>query len=124
VPPSRPLLSILLLVVVVNSLWFTSSTLATSINKHLKLAVWYVAGTGVTVAFTYLLARRYGLYGAAASLLFSEVIMNVYVLPASLRIAHDTFPAFFASLLHYPPSLKPAALISRLRRSKPTLEAE
>ena len=50
--------------------------------------------------------------------------MNIYVLPNSLHISNDTFPAFFASMLSYPPSLKPAALLERLRRSKPTLEAE
>jgi O-antigen/teichoic acid export membrane protein len=124
VPPSRPLLAILLFVVVIYALWSTSSTLATAINQHQRLAAWYVAGTGVTVVFTYFLARRYGLYGAAASLILSEVIMNLYVLPASLRIAHDTFPAFMASMLHYPQSLKPANLLARLSRSKPTLEAE
>lgn len=124
VPPSRGLLAILLLVVLIYSLWSTSSTLATAINQHQRLAMWYIVGTGVTVGFTYVLARRYGLYGAAGSLILSEVIMNLYVLPASLRIAHDTFPAFCASLLQYPESLKPAALLSRLSRSKPTLEAE
>ncbi|HEV2620148.1 MAG TPA: polysaccharide biosynthesis C-terminal domain-containing protein, partial [Acidobacteriaceae bacterium] len=124
VPPSRPLLGILLLVVLVYALWSTSSTLATALNKHQRLAAWYIAGTGVTVLFTYVLAVRYGLYGAAASLMLSEVIMNIYVLPASLRIAEDTFPAFVASLLHYPQSLKPASLLARLGRSKPTLEAE
>jgi O-antigen/teichoic acid export membrane protein len=124
VPPSRPLLAILLLVVLIYSLWSTSATLAAAINQHQRLAMWYIAGTGVTVIFTYILARHYGLYGAAASLILSEVIMNVYVLPVSLRIAHDTLPAFCASLLHYPQSLKPAALLSRLSRSKPTLEAE
>jgi hypothetical protein len=124
VPPSRPLLGILLLGVVIYALWSTSSTLATATNLHQRLAVWYIVGTGVTVIFTYVLARRYGLYGAAGSLILSEVIMNFYVLPASLRIAHDTFPAFIASLLHYPHSLKPANLLARLSRSKPTLEAE
>jgi O-antigen/teichoic acid export membrane protein len=124
VPPSRPLLSILLLVVVIYSLWSTSSTLATALNKHQRLAAWYIAGTGVTVIFTYLMARRFGLYGAAASLILSEVIMNIYVLPASLRIAQDTFPAFVASMFHYPESLHPRVMLSRLRRSKPTLEAE
>jgi O-antigen/teichoic acid export membrane protein len=124
VPPSRHLLAILLLGVVIYALWSTSSTLATATNKHQRLAVWYIAGTGVTVIFTYFLARSYGLYGAAASLILSEIIMNVYVLPASLRIAHDTLPAFFASLLHYPHSLKPANLLARLSRSKPSLEAE
>ena len=124
VPPSRPLLAILLLVVVVYSLWSTSSTLATAINKHQRLAAWYMVGTGITVVFTYVLARTHGLYGAAASLILSEVIMNLYVLPASLRIAQDTFPAFMASLLHVPQSLKPANLLARLSRSKPTLEAD
>jgi O-antigen/teichoic acid export membrane protein len=124
VPPSRPLLAILLLVVLIYSLWSTSATLAAAINQHQRLAMWYIVGTGITVLFTYVLARRYGLYGAAASLILSEMIMNVYVLPASLRIAHDTFPAFLASLMHYPESLKPAALLARLSRSKPTLEAE
>jgi O-antigen/teichoic acid export membrane protein len=124
VPPSRSLLAILLLGVLIYSLWSTSSTLATALNKHQRLAAWYIAGTGVTVIFTYVLARRYGLYGAAASLILSEVIMNLYVLPASLRIAEDTFPAFISSLLHYPQSLKPGVLLARLGRSKPTLEAE
>jgi hypothetical protein len=42
--------------------------------------------------------------------------MNMYVLPASLRLSHDTFPAFMSSMLHYPRSLRPAALLARLRR--------
>jgi O-antigen/teichoic acid export membrane protein len=124
VPPSHKLLSILLLVVVVYSLWSTSSTLSTATNQHQRLAAWYIAGTGVTVLFTYLLAVRYGLYGAAASLIISEVIMNLYVLPVSLRIAHDTFPAFLASMLHYPESLRPGALLARLRRGKAPAETE
>jgi O-antigen/teichoic acid export membrane protein len=118
VPPSRGLLSILLLVVVVYSLWSTSSTLAKALNQHQRLAAWYIVGTGVTVLFTYLLAVRYGLYGAAGSLMISEVIMNLYVLPVSLRIAHDTFPAFAASMMHYPASLRPGVLQARLRRGK------
>lgn len=124
VPPSRPLLAILLFGVVIYSLWSTSSTLAAATNQHQRLAVWYFLGTGVTVVFTYFLALHYGLYGAAASLILSEIIMNAYVLPASLRIAHDTFPAFFASLLDYPTSLKPGALLAQLSRSKPSLEAD
>ena len=39
VPPSRPLLSILLLVVVFYALWSTSSTLMTSTNQHQRLAI-------------------------------------------------------------------------------------
>jgi O-antigen/teichoic acid export membrane protein len=124
VPPSRGLLSILLLVVVVYSLWSTSSTLSMATNRHQRLASWYVAGTGVTVLFTYLLAVRYGLYGAAASLMISEVIMNMYVLPVSLRLSHDTFVGFMASMIHFPSSLKPGVLLARLRQAKARVDME
>jgi len=55
--------------------------------------------------------------------MITELVMNFYVVPASLRIADDTFPAFLASLLHYPKSLRPEELLRRLRRSKPALES-
>lgn len=123
VPPSRTLLDILLLVVILYALWSTSSVLMTSTNQHQRLATYYVIGTSVACTFCYFLARIFGLYGAAASLLISEIVMNSYVVPASLRIAQDTFPAFLASMLHYPNSLKPAALLARVRRSSPGLES-
>ena len=123
VPPSRMLLSLLLLVVVFNSLWTTSATLVASINKHQKLASRYVAATCITVILTYLAACRAGLYGAAASLLVSEFIMNLYVLPGALRIAHDNLPDFLSSMTHYPPSLRPSALLAHLKRSMPNFES-
>ncbi len=119
VPPSRGLLSILLLVVIFFSLWSTSATLMTATNQHQKLAAYYIAATSITCVICYFFAGWYGLYGAAAALLVSELIMNIYVVPACLVIAHDTLPAFLASMLHYPPSLKPGALLARLRRSRP-----
>jgi O-antigen/teichoic acid export membrane protein len=123
VPPSHTLLSILLLVVVFYALWSTSAGLMTSTNQHQRLASYYVVGTGLTCVACYFFARAWGLYGAAASLLISETVMNFYVVPASLRIARDTLPAFLASLLHYPPSLRPAVLLARIRRSRPGFES-
>jgi O-antigen/teichoic acid export membrane protein len=123
IPPSRGLLSILLVVVVFYALWSTSSTLMAAINQHQKLAAWYIFATSLTCALCFVLSRRYGLYGAAISLLASELIMNLYVLPASLHIAHDTLPAFLASMLQYPASLNWKAMAGRLRRSKPSLES-
>jgi O-antigen/teichoic acid export membrane protein len=122
VPPSRGLLSVLLMVVVVYALWSTSSTLLTSTNQHQKMAAVYLAATSLTCVVCYFFARWEGLFGAAAALLLSELAMNCYVLPESLHIAQDTFPAFMASMLHYPESLKPAALLARLRRPKVEVE--
>ncbi|HEX3572883.1 MAG TPA: lipopolysaccharide biosynthesis protein [Acidobacteriaceae bacterium] len=116
VPPSRGLLTVLLVGVVIYALWSTSSTLMTATNQHQRLAVIYLAATAVTCAACFAGAWVAGLYGAAAALLLAELAMNFYVLPASLRIAHDTFPAFLASMRHYPESLRPGALLARLRR--------
>ncbi len=123
VPPSRRLLSILLLVVIGYSLWSTSSVLITSTNRHSRLAAWYIAGTSLTVCLTYLMARRFGLYGAAWSLLASEAVMNLYVLPTSLHLAQDHLAAFLGGMLQYPPSLHPSFLLARIRRSRPGLES-
>jgi O-antigen/teichoic acid export membrane protein len=123
VPPSRPLLSILLVVVIFYALWSTSATLMTATNQHQRLAMYYIIGTSLNCVLCYFLARSHGLYGAAASLLVSELVMNLYVVPATLRISHDTLPAFLAGMLHYPQSLRPGVLFARIRRSKPNLES-
>jgi O-antigen/teichoic acid export membrane protein len=106
VASDRTLLSILLLVVVFNALWSTSSTLVVAMNRHQKLALYYIFGTSVTIVVTYIAAVRIGLYGVAASLLISELVMNLYVLPNSLRVSQDTFPSFFASLFRLPSQLR------------------
>jgi O-antigen/teichoic acid export membrane protein len=123
VPPSRPLLTILLLSVISYSLWSTGSTLMTSTNQHQRLAAYYMFGTGLTCVLCFVLAHYYGLYGAAASLLVSEIVMNLYVIPACLRISHDTMPAFLASLFHYPESLRPATILSRFRQSRSSVKS-
>jgi O-antigen/teichoic acid export membrane protein len=123
VPPSRSLLSVLLLVVIFYALWSTSATIISATNQHQRLATYYILGTSLTCVLCYFFARAWGLYGAAASLLASEIVMNLYVLPESLRIAQDNLPDFLAGLLHYPHSLRPAVLLARVRRSKPGYES-
>ena len=123
VPPSRPLLMLLLVVVIFYSLWSTSSGVMYATNQHQRLAGVYLGATGVTVVLTFITAHFYGLYGAAISLLISELLMNLYVLPATLRIAHDTLPAFLRSMFIIPAPLQPRAIFRRLRRSHPEFES-
>ncbi len=123
VPPSRGLLSILLLVVVVYQFWSTSATIMTATNQHKRLAAIYIIATGATVIVTYLVARPFGLLAAAASLMLSELLMSLYVLPATLRIASDSFGPFMLALLDVPPALHPRALLRRLSRSRPEFES-
>lgn len=124
VPSSPGLVGLLLIVVVFYAMWSTSSTLVAAINLHERLAMMYSFATGLTVVVTYFAARRYGLYGAAVSLLLSEMIMDVYVLPSSLKIAHDSWGGFLKAMLHYPNSLRPGALAKRLRRRTHEVEAQ
>ena len=102
VPPSRPLLSILFLVVILSSLWSTSATLLRSTNRHQRLAIVFLSATSLTVVLTWLMAMEFGLLGAAASLLFAEVWMNIYVLPATLWLANDPAKSFLLSLIRTP----------------------
>jgi O-antigen/teichoic acid export membrane protein len=116
VPNSPWLVGILLLVVVVFSLWSTSMTLVQATNRHERLAAVYCLATGITCIATYFAARYVGLYGAAFSLLLSELIMNIYVLPESIKISHDTWRGFLAALVHHPEWLRAKSLWNRLRR--------
>jgi O-antigen/teichoic acid export membrane protein len=117
VPPSQGLLFMLLLSVLFYSLWSTSSTLIAAINQHRKLAAYYIAATGGTLVLTYFMARSYGLLGAAGALIVSEIIMDTYVLPTSLKLSHDTWAGFFGSLWNIPDTVRPRALWARLRRT-------
>jgi len=116
-PPNPGLLFMLMVSVFFYAGWSTSSTLLTAINRHQTLAAVYISGTAVTVAVTFLAARYSGLLAAAASLIISELIMNMYVLPASLRLAQDTWAGFLAAMFTYPKSLRPAELLRRIRRT-------
>jgi O-antigen/teichoic acid export membrane protein len=124
VPSSPGLVDLLLAVVLLYSLWSTSSTLVAAINLHERLATVYSIATGVTVMLTYFAARRFGLFGAAGSLLLSELIMDAYVLPASLKISHDTWGGFMGAMVHYPQGLRPGPLMRRLRRRSHEIEVE
>ena len=123
-PPSRPLLTILLLVVVVYQFWSTSATILTATNRHQRLAAVYIGATAVTAVTTYLVAKPFGLLAAAASLILSELVMSLYVLPATLRISHDRFAPFLAAMLHVPPAIHPRALLRRLNRARPEIESQ
>jgi hypothetical protein len=50
--------------------------------------------------------------------------MDAYVLPSSLKIAHDTWGGFLRAMVHYPHSLRPKELRKRLRRRTKEVEAE
>lgn len=117
VPPSPHLLFLLLVSVLLYSLWSTSSTLLSAINQHRRLSMVYLIATGFTVFVTVVATYHFGLLGAAGSLILSEFVMDLYVLPASIRLSEDTWSGFLRSMTHIPESLQPRPLLARLRRT-------
>ncbi len=115
VPPSPRLLFALMVSVFFYSLWSTSSTLLAAVNQHRRLSMFYLLATSVTIAITVVAAKFYGLMGAAASLVVSELIMDGYVLPASLRLCGDTWGEFLRAMVHVPQAVRPENLRGRLR---------
>lgn len=98
VDPPRPLLYVLLLVVVGNSVSNTLSTVLYATNQHKRLAMVYLLGVVVAVLAAIPLSSVLGLPGTAVALLVIEVGMVVYVLPAALRVVKDRPGPFLRSV--------------------------
>jgi O-antigen/teichoic acid export membrane protein len=103
------LFHILLLEVLANSFWSTSSVVSIACNRHERQAIVYVAATALSLPVAYLLMPRFGLAGAGFSLLMVDLCMISYVLPNSLKLLHDNVREFTLALLR-PPSLRPSTL--------------
>jgi O-antigen/teichoic acid export membrane protein len=106
---------LMLLVVVVNTLWYTSSVVQGAINKHQKMAVYYVLGASASLLFATVMTPAWGLIAIPIGLLLVDTTMSSYVLRKSLALLNDRFGDFAASLL----TLPDAAVFGRLlpRRS-------
>ncbi len=115
------LFGLLLIVVICNSLWSTSYIALVAVNRHQRLAVVYIAATGLSLALAFVLTRIIGLHGAALSLLVIDVFMSTYVVKRSLALVHDTLPEFVKFVVTPPLKKNLTKLIKRGRR--PAAEA-
>jgi O-antigen/teichoic acid export membrane protein len=88
------LFRMLLLVIVVNSLWYTSSVVPIAANRHGKLALFYLLGAAGSLGIADLLLPHFGLTGAALALLFFELATGIYTLRRSLSMLDDSFGEF------------------------------
>jgi O-antigen/teichoic acid export membrane protein len=92
----------LLAAMAVNAVWFTSSVVPASVNRHQRMALVYVAFSCMGLLLAILLARGYGLAGAAAATLIIELGMASFVLPNSLALTEDRFADFCGALTRWP----------------------
>lgn len=101
----QQLFFLLLVEVLANVLWYTSSVVPISCNRHERQSLIYVLSTAASLSIAFFLMQWTGLIGAAISLLLVDLFMNVYVLTNSLSILHDNIFAFSRAMLR-PPSLR------------------
>jgi O-antigen/teichoic acid export membrane protein len=72
--------------ILVNALWWTAGTVFGALNKPYQLAVSGVISAVIAIFFSYLCAKIWGLTGAAIGSFIFEVLMMIYILPASCRL--------------------------------------
>jgi O-antigen/teichoic acid export membrane protein len=93
---------LLLLVMLANSFWSTSSVVALATNRHQRLAAVYICATAASVALAFVLTRSFQLPGAAVSLLVVDFATGWFVIRESLGLLQDSFGGFARSLVNLP----------------------
>jgi O-antigen/teichoic acid export membrane protein len=102
-----PSYQILLGGLAVNVVWFTSSVVPASVNRHQRMALAYLAASICGLLLALVLTRAYGLSGAASAALLVEGVMVIAVLPKSLMLTQDRTGDFLKSMFSVPAYLKP-----------------
>ncbi len=92
----------LLLVIIANSFWYTSSVVTIASNTHERVAAVYLAGTVASLLIARLLMPMFGISGAAMALLAIDVIVGWYVLSSSLTALSESARDFYVSMFRLP----------------------
>jgi O-antigen/teichoic acid export membrane protein len=92
----------LLLVIVANSFWYTSSVVTVASNTHERVAAVYLAGTAASLLIARLLIPSFGISGAAMALLAIDLIVGWYVISSSLAALSESALDFYASMFRLP----------------------
>jgi len=85
-------------VVFANSLWHASSVVHSAVNRHQKMAVLYLLGSGASLLLATWLLPIWGLKGAAIALLVVDCFMVNYVVLGAISLTRDEFRPFFKQL--------------------------
>ncbi len=93
---------VLLLVVVTNSLWDTSSVIPMSTNSHSYIAATYSGVSLLSLGLAWILVPRLGVVGAAMALLATDAFMTGLVLRTALSNVQDSLKKFAAALFAVP----------------------
>ncbi len=101
---------LLLIVVLANSMWNSSSSVAMSANRHERLSLFYLAFSAGSLLLAVVLAHVLQLRGIALGMLFADIGMSLVVVHLSNRILGDSFSQFVRACFN------PAQIMYLLRR--------
>lgn len=110
-----PLLLILLVGAVFEVAWTTGGQILFATNRHQRVALIYTAASAASLGLAYVLVSRWGVDGAAWSVLAVSVVMLGVMLRASLRATGDSVGAWTRSLID--PRELPRAIAAMRSRS-------
>lgn len=105
IPFQGDLLLTLGLVILANSLWYTSSVVAASSNRHEKIALIYMVGSIISLGLAFVLGGTLGLFGITISLLVIDLVMIYFVLQKSMELTNDSPTTFIVSIIEFPANL-------------------
>lgn len=87
---SYSLMAVYVLVLFVESLWTSSSVTLMATNNHIKLGLYYIVFTSIALALAVALGSiGTSLSAIAATLVFSNILMCIYTIPAGFRLTQD-----------------------------------
>lgn len=92
----------LLVVAIINSLWYSSMVALLATNEHGRVAIIYLVAYSISIPVACVLMPFLKLPGAALAIFCTEILCCMYVLPRSLALLDDSFDSFSASLLNIP----------------------
>ena len=92
----------LLLVVLINSFWYTSAVVLIGSNTHERMALLFLGTTAGSFLLAWVLLPRIGLVAVPCALLVSDLIMTPYVMKQSLDSTEDSARPFLAALTSPP----------------------
>lgn len=94
----RPTFYLLLLVTIINALWYTSFTVQQATNTHARISGYYLAANTVSIVAGFATTYLLGLPGAALALCLVEIYMLLRVIPSALEFSEDRLPVFLRYL--------------------------
>jgi O-antigen/teichoic acid export membrane protein len=72
--------------VLLNAIWWTAGVVFSAMNKPYQLAIAGIVSAFLSIGCSYIFCSRWGLTGAAMGTLVFEIVMAIYVFPASCRL--------------------------------------